>query len=57
VNREKLKFTKLITTTSRVSVRNIIESARECKTNRKRIKSVTRGFVLPRFGSRKSTPR
>jgi hypothetical protein len=29
VNRVKLKFTKLITTTSRVSVRNIIESARE----------------------------
>jgi hypothetical protein len=29
VNRVKLKFTKLITTTSRVSVRNIIESERE----------------------------
>jgi hypothetical protein len=29
VNRAKLKFTKLITTTSRVSVRNTIESARE----------------------------
>jgi hypothetical protein len=29
VNRAKLKFTKLITTTSRVSVGNIIESARE----------------------------
>jgi hypothetical protein len=29
VNRAKLKFTKLITTTSRVSVSNIIESARE----------------------------
>jgi hypothetical protein len=29
VNRAKLKFTKLITTTSPVSVRNIIESARE----------------------------
>jgi hypothetical protein len=29
VNRAKLKFTKLITTTSRVSVRSIIESARE----------------------------
>jgi hypothetical protein len=28
VNRAKLKFTKLITTTSRVSVRNIIESER-----------------------------
>jgi hypothetical protein len=29
VNRAKLKFSKIITTTSRVSVRNIIESARE----------------------------
>jgi hypothetical protein len=29
VNRAKLKFTKLITTTSWVSVRNIIESVRE----------------------------
>jgi hypothetical protein len=29
VNRAKLKFTKLITTTSRVSVRNINESERE----------------------------
>jgi hypothetical protein len=29
VNRAKLKFTMLITTTSRVSVRNIIESTRE----------------------------
>jgi hypothetical protein len=57
VNRAKLKFTKIITTTSRVSVRNIIESTREGgKTNRKQIKSVTRGFVLPRFGSCKPTP-
>jgi hypothetical protein len=29
VNRAKLKFTKLIRTTSRVSIRNIIESTRE----------------------------
>jgi hypothetical protein len=29
VNRAKLKFSKIITTTNRVSVRNIIESARE----------------------------
>jgi hypothetical protein len=29
VNRAKLKFTKIITTTSRVSVRSINESARE----------------------------
>jgi hypothetical protein len=56
VNRAKLKFTKLITTTSRVSVRNTIESARGWKTNRKQIRSVTRGFVLPRFGSCKPTP-
>jgi hypothetical protein len=46
VNRAKLKFTKLITTTSRVSVRNKNESERGCKTNRKRIKSVTRRFVF-----------
>jgi hypothetical protein len=58
VNRAKLKFTKLITTTRRVSVRNNNESEREgAKTNRKRIKSVTHGFVLPRFGSCKPTPR
>jgi len=36
VNRAKLKFSKLITTTNRVSVRNINESTREdVKTNRK----------------------
>jgi hypothetical protein len=29
VNRAKLKFTKTITTTSRVSVRNISETARD----------------------------
>jgi hypothetical protein len=29
VNRAKLKFSKIITTTSQVSVKNIIESARE----------------------------
>jgi hypothetical protein len=58
VNRAKLKFTNINTTTSRVSVRNKTESAREgAKTNRKRIRSVTRGFVLPRFGSCKPTPR
>jgi hypothetical protein len=58
VNRANLKFTNLITTTSWVSVRNNNESKREgAKTNRKRIKSVTREFVLPRFGSRKPTPR
>jgi hypothetical protein len=38
VNRAKLKFTNINTTTSRVSVRNKNESAREgVKTNRKRI--------------------
>jgi hypothetical protein len=58
VNRAKLKFTNIITTTNQVSVRNINESAREGeKTNRKQMKSMTRGFVLPRFGSRKPTPR
>jgi hypothetical protein len=42
VNRAKLKFTKLITTTSWVSVRNIIESEREGeKTNRKQIRNET----------------
>jgi DNA-binding transcriptional regulator YdaS (Cro superfamily) len=57
VNRAKLKFAKLITTTSRVSVRNIIKSAREgAKQIASEIRSVTRGFVLPRFGSRKPTP-
>jgi hypothetical protein len=58
VNRAKLKFTNINTTTSRVSVRNINESAGDGpKTNHKQMKSVTRGFVLPRFGSRKPTPR
>jgi hypothetical protein len=42
VNRANLKFTNLITTISRVSVRNINESERGRKTNRKRMKSVTR---------------
>jgi hypothetical protein len=53
LNRANLKFTNLITTTSRVSVRNINESERGRKTNRKQMKSVTQGFVLPRFGSLK----
>jgi hypothetical protein len=58
VNRAKLKFTNINTTTNRVSVRNINESVREGgKTNPKQMKSVTRGFVLPRFGSCKPTPR
>jgi hypothetical protein len=58
VSRAKLKFTKLITTTSRVSVRNINKSTREgAKQIASKIRSVTRGFVLPRFGSRKPTPR
>jgi hypothetical protein len=58
VNRANLKFTNLSTTTSRVSVRNN-KRARERggKTNRKQIKSETREFVLPRFGSCKPTPR
>jgi hypothetical protein len=57
VNRANLKFNNLSTTTSRVSVRNKCESKRGHKTNRKRIRSETQGFVLPRFGSRKPTPR
>jgi hypothetical protein len=57
VNRANLKFTNLITTTSRVSVRNMNESERGRKTNRKQIRSETQGFVLPRFDSRKPTPR
>jgi hypothetical protein len=58
VNRANLKFINLSTTTSRVSVRNINESVREDgKTNRGQIKSETRWFVLPRFGSCKPTPR
>jgi hypothetical protein len=58
VNRANLKFTNLNTTTSRVSVRNIKRvRERGRKTNHERIKSVTQGFVLLRFGSRKPTPR
>jgi hypothetical protein len=58
VNRAKLKFTNINTTTNRISVRNKNEFAREgAKTNLKQIRSVTQGFVLPRFGSRKPTPR
>jgi hypothetical protein len=58
VNRAKLNFTNINTITSRVSVRNKTESAREgAITNLKQIRSVTQGFVLPRFGSRKPTPR
>jgi hypothetical protein len=45
VNRANLKFTNLITTTNRVSVRNMNESEKGRKTNHKRIKSVTHGFV------------
>jgi hypothetical protein len=58
VNRANLKFINLSTTTSRVIVRNINESEREGKkTNRKQMESETQGFVLPRFGSCKPTPR
>jgi hypothetical protein len=52
VNRVKLKFTKLITTTSRVSVRNIIKSERGCKNKSQANKEVIhkdlfyRGSVL-----------
>jgi hypothetical protein len=58
VNRPNLKFINLSTTTSRVSVRDINESEREGeKQIASEIKSETQGFVLPRFGSCKSTPR
>jgi hypothetical protein len=58
VNRAKLKFTNINTTTSRVSVRIIIESARGgAKQIASEQSSETRGFVLPRFGSLKPTPR
>jgi hypothetical protein len=52
VNRAKLKFTKLITTRSRVSVRNIIKSERERKNKSQANKEVRhkdlfyRGSVL-----------
>jgi hypothetical protein len=52
VNRAKLKFTKLITTTSQVSVRNIIESERGHKNKSQANKEVRhkdlfyRGSVL-----------
>jgi hypothetical protein len=42
VNRAKLKFINLSTTTSRVSVRNKNESEIGRKTNRERLKSETR---------------
>jgi hypothetical protein len=42
VNRANLKFTNLITTISRVSVRNKNESERGRKINREQIKSETR---------------
>jgi hypothetical protein len=58
VNRANLKFMNLSTTTSRVSVRNMNESEREGeKQIASKIKSETQGFVLPRFGSCKPTPR
>jgi hypothetical protein len=40
VNRAKLKFSKILTTTSRVSVRNIIKSARGCKNKSQASKAV-----------------
>jgi hypothetical protein len=40
VNRAKLKFSKIITTTSRVSVRNINESAREREQNKSQANEV-----------------
>ena len=56
MNRAKLKFTNINTTTSRVSVRNINESARE---GAKQIASKWRVWHVDlfRFGSCKPTPR
>jgi hypothetical protein len=51
VNRAKLKFSKIITTTSRVSVRNIIESARERVQNKSQANNEVRHADLFYRGS------
>jgi hypothetical protein len=51
VNRAKLKFSKIITTTSRVSVRNIIESARERAQNKSQANNEVRHADLFYRGS------
>jgi uncharacterized protein involved in outer membrane biogenesis len=59
VNRAKLKFSKIITTTSRVSVRNIIESVRERVENKSQANNEVRHADLFYRGSVpfKPTPR
>ena len=51
VNRAKLKFSKIITTTSRVSVRNINESARERTQNKSQANNEVRHMDLFYRGS------
>ena len=51
MNRAKLKFSKIITTTSRVSVRNIIESAREGAKNKSQVNNEVRHADLFYRGS------
>jgi hypothetical protein len=51
VNRAKLKFSKIITTTSRVSVRNIIESAKERVQNKSQANNEVRHADLFYRGS------
>jgi hypothetical protein len=58
VNRANLKFTKFEHNYKPGLALELKSSPRErVKTNRKQIKSETQGFVLPRFGSCKPTPR
>jgi hypothetical protein len=57
VDRRKLKFTNFKHTTSGVSVRIKSKSGREGENkSTKRIKRMTRWFVLPRFGSKEPSP-
>ena len=51
MNRAKLKFSKIITTTSRVSVRNIIESARKRAQNKSQANNEVRHADLFYRGS------
>jgi hypothetical protein len=58
VDRRKLKFTTLNTLQAGVSVRIKSETGREGKNkSTKKIKRMTRCFVLPRFGSKEPSPR
>jgi hypothetical protein len=58
VDRRKLKFTALNTLQAGVSVRIKSKSRREGKNkSTKKVKRMTRRFVLPRFGSKEPSPR